>query len=90
MPTVVSADRSRFMPDMIKNMDMTGGVKLLICRYSFLSLVRLIYDAPKIMQESSGEISRDAQIPEIPRSMAIARISLLSLLLAGIRSRLKK
>ena len=54
----------RFMPETMKNMDMTGGVKLLICRYSFLSLVRLIYAAPNTIQDNNGEISAAAQIPE--------------------------
>jgi hypothetical protein len=42
------------------------------------------------MQESRGDIFKEVHIPEIPVSMAIARISRLSLLLAGINSLLKK
>ena len=69
---------------------MTGGVKLLICRNNFLSSVRLIYAAPNTMQDNSGEIFTAAQIPDIPNSMAIARISRLSLLRLGINSLLRK
>ncbi len=62
----------------------------MIWRNSFLSFVRLIYTAPNTMQESSGEMSIAAQIPDSPSSMAITRISRLSRLLAGISRRLRK
>ena len=89
-PTVCSAPMSRFMPDTMKKMDITGGVKLLIWRNSFLSLVRFMYTAPNTIQDNKGEISMAAQMPLKPSSMAIASISRLSLLLAGISRRLKK
>ncbi len=62
----------------------------MIWRNSFLSRVRFMYTAPNTIQDSRGEMSMAAQIPDSPRSMAMARIRRLSRLLAGISSRLKK
>ena len=86
IPAVRSAVTFKFIPEMIKNMDMTGGVKWFTCLNSFLSLVTFIYVAPNTMQDRRGESWKNAQMPEIPSSIATARIRRLSLLLAGVRS----
>ncbi len=67
-------------------MDIMGGVKPLSCANSSRSSVRLMYTALNSMHASSGEMSTSAHRPEMPSSIATAKMSRLSLLREGLSS----